>query len=354
MKQTIKTITSADYAAKKKLALETAPVRKLVNIGDISIKDDEIFIEKSKVEFSQNGIFQLAELMGVPKAFVVKYQKMFGDAGRNKLLNHIASGLGSRNKNIMLIGSPVTKNIIDVQPSGHKYISTKSFFDVVENTMNDHPDLIMSEFFVDKRGQLRIDTLNPNRPFNFGKDEDFFSGMNYTQSPRFGTQLSQYVMREVCTNGMFGKDDIKLSLGYDDDVIKNLYSSINKVAEFNFMPEGFGERIKRASTVNASLSELYKATNFMPSDPITIDRFIPYQHVMQDLKRRGIDVKGLNSQQEKNCRIDCSVWDVINAMTDFASHDYGFKLSGMDSRGIQSDATKLFFKKDFDTENLVK
>jgi len=348
-----KAISSTEFEAKKKIALESAPVRKIVNTGDIKIKSDELFINDVKANFSNNGITQLAETMGIPSTFITKYAKIFGEEGRNKLINHIATGLGSKNKNIMLIGSPTTGSIIDVKSSNHKYISGASFMKLVEDTLNDNPNLILSDFYVNDRGQLRVDTLNPNKPFNFGKDEDFLAGMNFTQSPEKGTQLSQYMWREVCTNGMFGIDDVKIQIGYDDDIMRSLYENIGKIAKTDFLPVGFGERIKRASGAKASLFELNTALQHMPKEAKDIDRFIHYNHIMHNLRTRNIAHKDLNPQQQKNCRLDCSVWDVVNAMTDYASHDYGFKVSSMESHSIQKDATKMFFKKNYDTENLV-
>jgi len=346
-------INSSEFAQKRKLALETAPVRKIVNTGDLKIKNDEIYLDGNKLLFSRDGISQFAETIGIPSTFITKYSKLFGDEGRNKLINHISTGLGSNNKKIMLIGSPVTGTVTDVKSARHKYISASSFIKLVEDTLNDNKNLIVNKFYVDENGQLRIDTFDPNKQFNFGRNEDFFAGLNFAQSPKEGTHLSQFMFRQICTNGMFGNSDIKVNFGFDDDVIKSLYKNIAKVAEHNFIPVGFGERIKRASEVRASYSELKKAITDMPESPTTIEKFLPYNHIMNDLRSRKINVEKLNSQQEKNCRLACSVWDVVNAMTDFGSHDYGHNVGQMQSHKIQKDASEMFFKKNFDTENLI-
>ncbi len=348
----MKAITQAEFDRKKKIALETAPIRKVINTGDISVKGDKIFISNKEVQFSNNGIKRLAEILGIPTAFTNKYSSIFGGEGVNKLITHIATGLGSKNKKVMLMGSPTSKTIIDVKSAAHKYISTTSLLKIVEDTLNDNNDLIVSNFSVDPYGQLRVDTLNTVKHLNFGKNEDFFAGLNFTQSPSSGTQLSQYMFRQICTNGSFGKDDIKIMSGYDDDVVKALYSEIEKAAKDDFVPIGFGDRLKRASNTSASLSELRSAITHI--DIESIDKFLPYNQIMHDLRGRRIDPNLLNAQQQRNCRIGCSVWDVINAMTDYASHDYGYGLSQEESRLIQVDASKILFKANFDTENLIE
>lgn len=351
--KTVTTVTAAEFASKKKIALDTAPVRKLVNTGDIKIKDSELFINEKRIEFSRDGISQFAETIGIPSKFIKKYSGIFGDEGTNKLINHISSGLGSNNKQIMLIASPVTGTVIDVKPKNHKYISAISFMKLVEDTMNDHKGLSISNFYVDDRGQLRIDALNQNKEFNFGRNEDFFAGLNFAQSPKEGTNLSQYMFRQICSNGNFGKSDVKVNFGFDDDIMKSIYKNINKVAENDFIPIGFGARIKRASNVRSSYSELKQAMKEMPDSPMIVEKFIPLSSIMADLHGRKIHVESLNTQQEKNCRLNCSVWDVVNALTDFASHDYGHNISPMQSQSIQQTASKMFFKTDFDTENLI-
>lgn len=345
------TVTAKEFEEKKKLAIETAPLRKVINTGEISVKGDKIYVEKSEVPFSNNGIKQLAETMGIPSAFIKKYSTIFGDEGTSKLISHIAAGLGSLNKNIMLIGSPVSMTITDVKSADHKYISAVSLMKLIEDTMNENPDLSISNFFVDKFGQIRLDTLNENKPFNFGRDEDFLAGLNFTQSPTTGTQLSQYMFRQICTNGSFGKSDVNIETGFDDDVVKGLYSRISKIAKDDFIPIGFGDRLKRAATTNASFHELKAVTDNI--DKEIVDKFIPYKSIMYDLNTRRINPADLNTQQQKNCKLNCSVWDVVNALTDYASHDYGFKVSQMESHRIQLDASKVLFKKNFDTENLI-
>lgn len=347
-----KIVDSKEFQEKKKIVLETAPVRKIVNTGDLKIKGDDLFLNDKKLSFSNDGILQLAKMMGIPISFIKKYSNIFGEDTRNKLINHIATGLGSKNKNIMLIGSPNTRKIIDVKSNKHQYISNISFMKLVEDTLNDNKNLEVSNFYVDTKGGLRIDTLNNSKQHNFGKDEDFTAGMNFNQSPSQGTSISQFMLREICKNGMVGVKNVQFNIGFDDDIVKSLYEQISVLAKNDFLPFEFKEKIKRASEVSASLRELNTSfSSFIPKEEF--DNFLPYNHIMRNLSQRGIDRKNLNFQQEKNCVIDCTVWDIVNALTDFASHDYGHKISPVESRQIQQHASKLLFTKSFDTENLI-
>lgn len=348
----MKAITTKEYQEKKKIVLDTAPIRKIVNTGDIKIKDNDVFVNNTKINFSKEGVKQFAQTLGIPDRFIKNYSDIFGEEQKNKLINHITDGLGSKNKNIMLIGSPVTKSIIDVKPPTHNYISNVSFIQLIEDTLSDNKNLLISSFNVNHKGNIKINTINPERSMNYGRNEDFFAGLNFTQSPEKGTQLSQYMLRQICSNGMFGTREEAIS-GFDDDVIKNLYSRVQKSAELNFMPLNFEERIKKAIETNASYSELKMLLANLPKDPIIINRFITYSDIMQDLRMRKINVKNLNDQQERNCKINCSVWDVINGITDFSSHDYGFNAKQIESQDMLFTASKILFKKNYDTENLI-
>jgi hypothetical protein len=66
----------------------------------------------------------------------------------------------------------------------------------------------------------------------------------------------------------------------------------------------------------------------------------------------GIDSVKLNDAQKKNLRTGVSVWDVINGVTDFASHNYGFEKKANADRHMQMAAGDLLTRT-FDTANLI-
>ena len=68
---------------------------------------------------------------------------------------------------------------------------------------------------------------------------------------------------------------------------------------------------------------------------------------------KGADTLNWNTAQEKNAITNISVWDVINGVTDFASHDYGFGVSADSKLNLQVKAGSMLSAKSYDTQNLV-
>ncbi len=67
----------------------------------------------------------------------------------------------------------------------------------------------------------------------------------------------------------------------------------------------------------------------------------------------NIDVHLFSKEQTASAKTGQSVWDIANAITDFASHDYGFKMEDKDRTRMQLEAGRLLTKKAYDIETLV-
>jgi 3-deoxy-D-manno-octulosonic acid (KDO) 8-phosphate synthase len=66
-----------------------------------------------------------------------------------------------------------------------------------------------------------------------------------------------------------------------------------------------------------------------------------------------LDPLFLNDDQKKNAKTGTSVYELIQGITHFASHDNGFKVNDYDRRVLQVNAANLLTKKSFDMANQV-
>jgi hypothetical protein len=353
-------VGTSEYQSKKKLALANSPIRRIQNLADIKIEGEKILLREDRnkpfveVAFAHHAVTDMAARMGIPKKFIDTVENTYGPEGRNKLINQMASGLGAvGNLNLMLIYSPMTKNIIGVKTANHNYITNEGYFKLVEDTMNKYPSLVITRMFADERGKIQIHTVDPNKPHNFGKNEDHLGGLNFDQSPHHGTALTQFLWRQFCANGAMGPVETRIN-GFSDDSIKTLYEIVERVAKHNFIPVDYGDLIKKASKTPASFNEMMMLLDFMPKDTMSRNKLLSYNEIMQDLRERKIEKPfSLSEAQKKNCKVVASVWDVFNGLTSLASHDHGFQLTHYDTDSIQRSATRLLYKKAFDTTNLV-
>jgi hypothetical protein len=55
----------------------------------------------------------------------------------------------------------------------------------------------------------------------------------------------------------------------------------------------------------------------------------------------------------KGAKTGTSIWDLVNGITHFASHDNGFKIEDYDRRKLQLEASRLLTK-NYDMANFVK
>jgi len=68
----------------------------------------------------------------------------------------------------------------------------------------------------------------------------------------------------------------------------------------------------------------------------------------------GIQPNELTQKQQQNARTNISVWDIVNGITDFASHDYGFNIKNPEStrNQLMVNAGGILTKQ-YDTQNLL-
>ena len=60
----------------------------------------------------------------------------------------------------------------------------------------------------------------------------------------------------------------------------------------------------------------------------------------------------MNADKKKNAKTGTTVWDMVNGLTHFATHDSVFKVSEDDRRVIQKEAGKIMAGT-YDMENII-
>jgi len=61
----------------------------------------------------------------------------------------------------------------------------------------------------------------------------------------------------------------------------------------------------------------------------------------------------MSKEQKKNAKTGTPIWDVINGLTHFSTHDNGFRIDDYDRRRVQMEAGRMLTK-EFDMANIVK
>ena len=87
--------------------------------------------------------------------------------------------------------------------------------------------------------------------------------------------------------------------------------------------------------------------------PEELESWLPVKSTEAAYHRIGVDTHLLRAGQLKNAKTDTSVWDLINGLTHFATHDNGFNLDDYKRRQLQMTAGQLLTD-EHDMANFVR
>ena len=109
--------------------------------------------------------------------------------------------------------------------------------------------------------------------------------------------------------------------------------------------------------IKASLSEMENAyqliRSFSDAAFNEVEAWIPYQETREAFHRHGVDTVTLSNAQKKCAKTGTTIWELINGMTHFATHDNGFKIDDYDRSRLQVSAGGVLSKPTWDMSNIV-
>lgn len=363
-------ITPQEWTKFKNTILDSQAFKKQVGLHEIEIlTENKIGYNGAEIPLSVSAANDLRSCLGLPVKFSKDIDKTFGDEARKSIINMCKiMRTAGKAPNVTLVIDPKARQIIRIVKED-RMLSMESFFETFENLMNTH-NLDIKNFAKSEDGGVNISVVSAKSEFQVGNfaDEVFHPGMTFKNNIKDGSFIMPFMYRLICTNGMVGQDfgaaqgsDRKsghIQLGGEDFKSMDLfYKHIEHFVNGGFYPEQFKAKIQIAMKTMASLAEVESATNIITNNSnatdVQIGNFIPIADIRSQYKKLGVDPKFLTAEQMKTSRTNVTIWDVVNGVTDFASHDYGF-LSGADDKlRMQVAAGNFLSKSSFDTQNLM-
>jgi len=353
----------------KKIAIENEVTSKRVPLSTIDVDTTGMLsVGGTRLNSNDKILAQLYKVLCLNKTFVRKFGKLTDEKTTKALIELIKSGLvlkDATKQDIVLVGNPRTGALTHILPGDKDFISASFGLDVIQKVMEKYPQLHISGYSIDSDNggvgvSLKTNSeIIPQNKNGFAiKGEHFNPGMNFNIRPFGGLSYDAYIYRLICSNGMIGTE---IGTGgeitvLNDMAIEKFFDSVQRTADNNFIPFQYGEKLDIAKETKASFGELLFAKNMMLKcsdiqDEKFLEPFLPeFGQEVRKLAQRGYDYANLSDRTLSNYPTKTSVWDVVNRMTDFGSHDYGFNTY---FETLQERAGLLFSKKEYDTQGLI-
>ena len=358
------TLGTTAFNQKKEEAIRNEVMRKELNLSEFNVIDNtHIEIDGVKIELTPYAFGKLLGRLRIPKAFAKRFTAGFGNDGLKELVNMMKSMKSSKNdQTVTLLVDPRAKKVTNILPAGYASISNENFINFAERYIDQY-DLDVTDFGSDPSGGATINCVSKNGVFTVPgmSDEIFNTGVTFRNTPIRGLEVSPYLNRLVCSNGM---TSTAFSENYGlheltDKSINEFNEHMISMASTGFQPIGLADKIKTANHTDASLAEVQKAMSAILSTDKKVDyeyaqRFIPIDRAMKAYSDIGAEPSTFTTKQLQNAKSGMSVWEIVNGMTNFASNDTKYNLDDHKTGNLMVTAGNLLMKKNYDTEALLQ
>jgi hypothetical protein len=356
-------MTQAQYADFKETSLRNQPLRKTIALTDLRfITMDLVEFNGLKLGVDRQAIKDLLQIVGFSTTGLRNLTTSVGEDGAQMFLNSLKNAIGNNKSMQVTIAVTPDRIISRIQKDGASaIISGETYFDTFERLANTHNLEISSADFNKGNGNIYIRATNSkgnqHQVENLA-NEVFQTGLSLSRTSN-GLQADPYMDRLVCTNGnVLRAFDESFNLrSMDPKTWNEFYQHMERIEKMNFVPAAFNNKVIEAINTPSSLLELERGANLLLQNS-NIEKhelemfFKGHKHTYGKLHSANIDTLKLTNKQKANIRTGVSVWDVINGVTDFASHNYGFNKAANSDTHLQMVAGDLLAK-DFDTANLI-
>ena len=358
------TLSPTAFQARKAEAVRNEVMRKEISLSEFNVIDNtHIEVDGVKIELTPFAFKRLLGRLRIPTAFAKRFSDGFGTDGLQQLVQMMKTMKSSKNdQTVTLLVDPREKKITNILPAGYASISNEAFIDFAEGYINQY-GLEVKDFGSDPNGGATINCVSPNSIFTVPgmSDEVFNTGVTFRNTPTRGLEVSPYLNRLVCSNGMtstsfsetYGLHELT------DKSISEFNDHMISMASTGFQPVGLADKIKMANNTDASIAEVQRAMSTMLTADKKIDfeymqRYLPINRVMKAYSDIGAEPSTFTTKQLQNAKSGLSIWEVVNGITNFASNDTRYNIDDHKTSNLMVSAGNLLMKKNFDTEALIQ
>ena len=361
----VATLSQNAIESRKLETLNAQALRRTVAAREIEIIDEKtILYNGAQIKITDSAFKSLMRMIGMSQTFIKKFEKLFNPKTKAQFINTMKNAMATNSgnmPNVTMVLNPVNKTIVAFTKEASELVSNKNFVEQAERILNSG-NFGVTQWTTDPTtGIITLNAVKEGSSFAVAGDEKdvFTSGITLKNSPITGFQVSPYVNRLWCTNGLttnLAEDKFNMT-NLSEKSLTQFNEYIQGLTKRNFVPQEFNELVTSARNTPASLNELSMATRAIENAGAgeRAGQWVPLNENLLEYSRAGIDTKDFNLKQMQNAESDQSVWSVVNSMTHFASHGQdlvdGFEAhKGTD---LMVRAGNLLGKKSWDLGNRV-
>ena len=361
----VATLSNDAILKRKEETLNAQALRKTVPVREINLIDEKtIEYQGARINITPLAFKSLMKIIGMSKQFADKFERLFNAEAKAQFINTVKNAMASNRGNlsqITIVLNPVSKTVVNFTKHSDQLVSNSQFVQNAEEIIERSKFGVVNWTTDPGSGIVTINALNPTASWGVkGNDQEVFqAGITLKNSPITGFQVSPYVNRLWCTNGLttsMAQDTYNLT-SLTADSMEKFNEFLRDLAKRQFMPTEFDKLVNKAKNTPASLKEMAWAHNMIKEAGAggRADNWVPLNQNLLAYSRAGIDTNELNAKELSNATTDQSIWSLVNGMTHFATHGENMV------DGVQAhDGTRLMvqagnlFGKDWSFGNQVR
>lgn len=344
----IQTLSTDVLTSRRSETLNAQALRKTVAVRDLTIIDDKtVELDGKRLEMTDKAFKNLIAMIGMSKSFAKKFEDLFNSETKAKFINQMKNAMAAQLNEITMIVSPIQRKVVGFAKQATDMISHERFLDLSDRLIDQH-GFEVTNWGVAPDGSVTINAFNPKAQFEIGlQDEVFTAGLTMKNGPLTGIEVSPYVNRMWCTNGLttsFAKDNYQLA-DLSPASMENFFQHMAELRRNGFVPTDFADTVRRATNTPASLWELERGHNMIKRHVgERADNWIPLNENWDAYHKINQDPANLSADQKRRARSNQSIWSLVNSITHVGTHApeaLAFAMTDADSTNLMVNAGNI-------------
>lgn len=295
----VTTLSQNAIQSRKLETLNAQALRRTVAAREIEVIDEKtIFYNGTQIKITREAFKSLMRMTGMSQTFIKNFEKLFNPKAKaqfiNTMKNAMASNAGNL-PNITMVLNPVNRVVVAFTKDSSELISNANFVENAERILNNGNFGVTNWTTDPNTGIVTLNAIKEGTTFAVaGDDKDVFTaGITMKNSPITGFQVSPYVNRLWCTNGLttsLAEDKYNMT-NLSEKSLTQFNEYIQGLTRRNFMPSEFSSLVNNARKTPASLSELGFATSAIKNAGAgeRAGSWVPLDENLLEYSRAGID-----------------------------------------------------------------